>query len=164
MVIAAFSGSKPETVEPIERAEHAAAGWAMSSKSISLRNALMRDFDADFVGASVLGIGSSEILKQWVQWPALIDPAIAFLFFRRRRRLFRLLSRQKGREFGSYRSAALRIARLRKIGRNLNVNRMALETGFWRGVCLIDKPAFCMRTRGLIYCYTDWQERATISA
>ena len=43
----------------------------------------MRDFDADFVGASVLGIGSSEILKQWVQWPALIDPAIvaiAFLF------------------------------------------------------------------------------------
>jgi hypothetical protein len=91
---------------------HAAAGWAMSSKSISLRNALMRDFDADFVGASVLGIGSSEILKQWVQWPALIDPAIvaiAFLFFRRRRRLFRLLSRQKGREFGSYRSAALRV-------------------------------------------------------
>jgi putative ABC transport system permease protein len=31
----------------------------------------------------LLGIGSSEILKQWVQWPALIDPAIvaiAFLF------------------------------------------------------------------------------------
>ena len=29
----------------------------------------------------LLGIGSSEVLKNWAQWPTLVDPAIVFIAF-----------------------------------------------------------------------------------
>ena len=68
----------------------------------------------------LLGIGSSEVIKQWAQWPTLIDPAIIvhrLSLLRRRRRVLRFLSRQKSRQLGSYRRAQIRVnqisARLR---------------------------------------------------
>ena len=61
----------------------------------------------------LLGIGSSEVLKTWAQWPTLINPGDRrhrLSLLRRRRRLLRFLSRQKSGGFGSDRRAEIRVA------------------------------------------------------